>query len=156
VRLVAAGDESEKVKNENQPTIAPEGAALGLAVVGAHLRGQPLNHQLTSRGAQFIRAARTADCYRLYALSGTTPPKPGLIRLAPGEGASIEVEIWAMTPAAWGDFVNAIPPPLGIGTLALEDGTTVKGFLCESAALAGAADITHFQGWRSYLQSLKH
>ncbi len=126
-----------------------------IAVVGAHLRGQPLNHELMSRGARFVRAARTADCYRLYALAGTRPPKPGLVRQAPGHGASIEVEIFALSPASWGDFVAAIPPPLGIGTLLLEGGESAKGFLCESAALAGAEDITRFQGWRAYLASPK-
>jgi allophanate hydrolase len=141
------------------PTDAPAAAAVGpgalsLAVVGAHLRGQPLNFELTGRGARFVCATRTADCYRLYALAGTLPPKPGLVRVAPGGGASIEIEIWSMSPAAWGDFVGAIPPPLGIGTLLLQDGSKVKGFLCESIALAGADDITAFGGWRAYRQSL--
>jgi len=132
-------------------SVAP--ADLQLAVVGAHLSGQPLNRELTERGAQLVRAARTADCYRLYALTGTTPPKPGLVRMAPGEGAPIEIEIWSLAPAAWAGFVAAIPPPLGIGTLLLADGSTVKGFLCEPTALAAAADITHFGGWRAYLRA---
>ena len=126
-----------------------------IAVVGAHLRGQPLNHELAACGARFVRAARTADCYRLYALAGTRPPKPGLVRHAPGQGAAIEVEIFALPPASWAEFVAAIPPPLGIGTLLLEDGESAKGFLCESAALAGAEDITRFRGWRAYLASPK-
>ena len=121
-----------------------------LAVVGAHLRGQPLEHELTGRGARFVRADRTADCYRLYALAGASPPKPGLVRVAPGEGARIEVEIWELPPAAWAGFVAAIPPPLGIGTLALEGGASAKGFLCEPAGLAGAEDITSFGGWRAF------
>lgn len=123
---------------------------LALAVVGAHLRGQPLEHELTGRGARFLRASRTADCYRLYALAGTTPPKPGLLRVGPGEGAPIEVEIWELPPAAWAGFAAAIPPPLGIGTLALDDGSSVKGFLCEAAGVAGAKDITSFGGWRAF------
>ncbi len=99
-----------------------------------------------------MRSARTADCYRLHALAGTKPPKPGLVRVAPGAGAAIEIEVWSLPRAAWADFVGAIPPPLGIGTLLLEDGTSVKGFLCEAVALAGAEDITHFGGWRAYLK----
>jgi allophanate hydrolase len=126
-----------------------------LAVVGAHLTGQPLNRELTERGGRLVRSTKTANCYRLHALSGTVPPKPGLVRVGPGEGAAIEVEIWALAPAAWADFVAAIPPPLGIGTLILADATTVKGFLCESAALEGSEDITHFGGWRAYRQRPK-
>jgi allophanate hydrolase len=122
-----------------------------LAVVGAHLRGQPLNHQLTERGGRFLRADRTAGCYRLHALAGTVPPKPGLTRVGSGEGGSIEVEIWELPAAAWADLVAAIPPPLGIGALLLADGSAVKGFLCESVALAGAEDITRHGGWRAYL-----
>jgi allophanate hydrolase len=123
-----------------------------LAVVGAHLTGQPLNRELTERGGRLVRSAHTADCYRLYALAGTVPPKPGLVRVAPGEGAPIEIEVWALAPAAWADFVAAIPPPLGIGTLIVSDGSTVKGFVCEPAALPGAEDITRFRGWRAYRQ----
>jgi allophanate hydrolase len=128
---------------------APDG--LPLAVVGAHLRGQPLNHELTGRGGVLVRAARTADCYRLYALAGAKPPKPGLLRVAAGAGAPIEIEIWSLPRPAWADFVAAIPSPLGVGQLALEDGTKVTGFLCESAAVAGAEDVTGYGGWRSYL-----
>jgi allophanate hydrolase len=130
----------------------PDRTRLDLAVVGAHLQGQPLNRELTERGATLVRAARTADCYRLYALAGTTPPKPGLVRVEPGAGAAIAVEVWSLPREAWADFVAAIPAPLGIGTLLLEDGSPVKGFLCEPAALAGAEDISRFGGWRAYRQ----
>jgi len=123
-----------------------------LAVVGAHLSGQPLNHQLTDIKASLVRTCKTAPAYRLVALPGTVPPKPGLIRTAEGGGA-VEVEVWEMTAEAFGNFVAAIPPPLGIGTLQLEDGEQVKGFLCESYAVAGARDITHFGGWRNFLKS---
>jgi allophanate hydrolase len=122
-----------------------------LAVVGAHLSGQPLNHQLTDRSAKLVRACRTANCYRLYALPGTTPPKPGLIRVESG-GGQIALEVWEISAEAFGTFVAAIPPPLGIGTIELEDGERVKGFLCESYALAGATDITHFGGWLNFLK----
>ena len=135
------------------PPAGGAGAELLLAVVGAHLRGQPLNRELTERNARFVRTARTADCYRLYALAGTTPPKPGLIRKGPGEGAPIEIEVWSLAPAAWAGFVSAIPPPLGIGTLLLEDGTKAQGFLCEPAALTGAEDITRHGGWRAYREA---
>jgi allophanate hydrolase len=120
-----------------------------VAVVGAHLSGQPLNWQLTDRHARLIGAARTAPRYQLYALPGTTPPKPGLVQSAEG-GAAIELEVWEMSVEAFGSFVAAIPPPLGIGTIALEDGRQVKGFLCEEVALRDARNISHFGGWRAF------
>ena len=121
-----------------------------VAVVGAHLRGQPLNGQLTERDAVYLETSRTAEGYRLYALPGTTPAKPGLVYEGTGPG-KIEVELWEMSEAAFGSFVALIPPPLGIGTLTLVDGRQVKGFLCESHALRGAEDITEFGGWRAWL-----
>jgi allophanate hydrolase len=133
---------------------AIDGQALHIAVVGAHLSGLPLNHQLVDHGAHLVRACRSAECYRLYALPDTRPPKPGMVRVAKGEGAAIELEVWTMSAQAFGTFVGAIPPPLGIGTVLLEDGTNVKGFLCEPIALAGARDITRFGGWRAYIESL--
>jgi len=126
-----------------------------LAVVGAHLTGLPLNRELVERGARLVRAARTAASYRLYALPGTSPPKPGLVR-TPRGGASIEIEIWELPVAAFGAFVAAIPPPLSIGTLELDDGATVQGFLCEAAAIGAAEDISEHGGWRSYLRSRTH
>jgi hypothetical protein len=47
--------------------------------------------------------------------------------------------------------VAGVPPPLGIGSVQLDTGEWVKGFICEPAALAGAADITAFGGWTNYL-----
>jgi allophanate hydrolase len=121
-----------------------------LAVVGAHLGGQPLNRQLRERNALLLGTFRTAPGYRLYALAGTSPPKPGLMRDAKGAGL-IEIELWEMSSADFGSFTALVPPPLGIGTLELEDGRMVKGFICEAAGLDGAADITSFGGWRAYL-----
>jgi allophanate hydrolase len=126
---------------------------LPLAVVGAHLSGLPLNHQLTDLGATRIEATRTAPAYRLYALPGTTPRKPGLLRVADG-GVAVEVELWALPMENVGSFLAGIPAPLGLGTLALADGRAVHGFLCEPAALAGAEDVSRFGGWRAYLASL--
>jgi allophanate hydrolase len=126
-----------------------------LAVVGPHLSGLPLNSQLTSHGATLVRAAKTKNVYRLFALPGTTPPKPGMIRTAHPTETGIDLEVWDLSPTAFAEFVAEIPPPLGIGTIELADGELVKGFLCESYALATATDITHFGGWRSYLASTK-
>lgn len=126
---------------------------IAVAVVGAHLSGMPLNHQLTSRGGRLLQATTTAPSYRLYALANTTPPKPGLV-FDPA-GTAIIVEVWALPRPALADFLEEIPAPLGLGTLTLADGTDVTGFVCEPRALEGAAEVTSFGGWRAYIQSLK-
>lgn len=122
---------------------------ISIAVVGAHLTGQPLHHQLTSRAATLVSTTTTAPVYRMYALA-TDPPKPGLIRVAEGGGA-IEVEVWALDAEAFGTFVDGIPAPLAIGRLVLADGSAVAGFLCEAIAVVGAEDITELGGWRAHL-----
>jgi allophanate hydrolase len=124
-----------------------------LAVVGAHLSGLPLNRELTERGARYLRTVGTGPDYRLYALPGGPPQRPGLLRVAAGTGGAIETEVWALPPAAFGAFVAGIPAPLGIGTLRLADGTAPKGFLVEAAGIVDAADITRFGGWRGYRAS---
>lgn len=137
---------------ETKPS--PSASTVRLAVVGAHLTGMPLNHQLTSREAVFVERCRTASTYQLYALANTTPPKPGLVK-AMTNGAPIEVELWDVPIDHFGSFVADIPAPLGIGSLELEDGRIVKGFICEPIGLQSARDITSFGGWRAYLASLK-
>ena len=133
------------------PALAAASDRIEIAVVGAHLSGLPLNGELKALGAEFVREARTRPDYRLYALPNTTPAKPGLLRVAPGEGAQIAVEVWTLSPAAFGSFVAAIPPPLGIGTLSFADGTSAKGFLVEAEAVKGAEDVSKFGGWRAYI-----
>ncbi len=124
-----------------------------LAVCGAHLSGLPLNHQLTERGGRLVAATRTAPCYRLYALPGGPPHRPGLIRQTEG-GASVAVEVWELPAREVGSFVAGIPAPLGIGTVELADGSLEKGFVCEGHAVQGARDITALGGWRAYLATL--
>lgn len=126
------------------------GRTVKLAVCGAHLSGLPLNWQLTQLGATLNRTARTASNYRLFALPGTTPPKPGLVRVSDG-GAPIEVEVWNIPIAGYGHFVSNIPAPLGIGTITLEDGSSLQSFLCEAIAVQGARDVTSFGSWRGFL-----
>ncbi len=126
---------------------------IALAVVGAHLSGMALNHELTERGATFVKALTTEPIYRLFALPGEPPRRPGLVRVGKG-GAAIAVEVWALAPAAFGEFVAGVSSPLGIGTLRLSDGTRVKGFLCEAAGTEDAEDITRFGGWRDYMAAL--
>ncbi len=133
--------------------VAPRAApSLPLAVVGAHLQGMPLHGQLLERGCRLLERTRTAPSYRLYALPGTTPPKPGLARVADG-GSAIELEVYDMPQDALGSFLALIPPPLGLGSVELADGRWVRGFICEPLALAGAQDISVHGGWRAYLRS---
>lgn len=124
-----------------------------VAVLGAHLTGMPLNHQLTSRGAYLREVTRTAQDYRFYALANTTPPKPGLEHVPGYSGPGVAVEIWAIPLEQFGSFVAEIPPPLGIGTARLIDGRNVKCFIAEPYALKDAVDITSFGGWRAYMAS---
>lgn len=127
-------------------TAVPSGQ-IRVAVCGAHLQGQPLNPQLTSRGARLVQCTRTAPEYRLYALPDGK--RPGLVRVAE-DGAAIEVEVWELPGAQFGSFVDGIPAPLGIGKTLLADGSVVAGFICEPSGLDGARDITAFGGWRAY------
>ena len=120
-----------------------------IVVVGAHLSGMPLNHQLTGRGARLVSVTRTAPTYRLFALAGTVPPKPGLLRVE-DDGHPIDVEVWALSVAGFGSFVGEIPPPLGVGSVELADGSWCKGFICEPVGFAGSTDVTGFGGWRAY------
>ncbi len=133
------------------PPRADEPGEIDLVVVGAHLSGMPLNIQLRDLDARFVRATTTAADYRLYSLADQTPAKPGLIRCAENTGTRIEVEVWRLTAAAFGKFVAAIPPPLGIGTIMLSDGNQAKGFLAEPVGLEGAQDISALGGWRAFV-----
>lgn len=121
-----------------------------VAVVGAHLTGMPLNFQLTTRDAVHIETTTTSKNYALYALNGTVPPKPGLARQQ--DGQSIIVELWDVPTARFGEFVAEIPTPLGMGNVELEDGRWVKGFICEPYGIDDAENISHFGGWRAYIQ----
>lgn len=145
------GDVATPLVTAPAPTWTEPQQHVRVAVVGAHLTGQPLNGQLLERNARLVARCRTAATYRLYALPNTHPPKPGLAQAS--AGASIEVEVWEMPMEHFGSFVALIPGPLGIGTLTLEDGSEVKGFICEPHALERATDITQYGGWRAYLAS---
>ncbi|PKM22324.1 MAG: allophanate hydrolase, partial [Gammaproteobacteria bacterium HGW-Gammaproteobacteria-14] len=129
--------------------LLPVPGRIEVAVCGAHLSGMPLNHQLTSRGGWLSLATHSAPCYRLYALPGGPPFRPGMVR--DEAGAAIEVEVWSIPEQYFGSFVAAIPAPLGIGKVELTDGRWVTGFICEGQGIDGAEDITAFGGWRSYM-----
>ena len=144
-------------KSVAQPPLAPlpanSGDEIPIAVVGAHLSGMVLNGELRALNATLIEATTTAADYKLYALQ-TTPPKPGMLRVETGTGAAIELEIWSLSPSAFGQFVNAIPAPMAIGTIRLADGRSVKGFLVEPEALGESRDITAYGGWRAYMKEV--
>ena len=143
-----------------QPQLAPLDSGLrsgevAIAVVGAHLSGMALNDELKALDGRLLQATTTARDYRLYALRGTAPPKPGLLRAETGLGVAIEVEVWALTTEAFGAFVANVPPPMSIGTVRLADGSAVKGFLVEAQATVGARDISQYGGWRAFLAEAK-
>jgi allophanate hydrolase len=132
--------------------VRAEAGMIDVAVAGAHLSGMALNYELLALDAVLVDTTRTSPEYRLMALRGTTPAKPGLVRSPGLEGGGIEVEIWRLTEAAFGRFVAALPAPMGIGKIVLADSRVVCGFLCEACALEGAEDITAYGGWRAYVE----
>jgi allophanate hydrolase len=144
---------AQRFEGNAVPANAAPGCVL-LAVAGAHLRGQLLNNQLTTRGARLVGSVKTAADYRLFALRDNLLPKPGLLRDPGFAGNGVDVELWAVPEHQFGSFVAAVPPPMTIGNVVLQDGNVVKGFLCEAAATWGATDISRFGGWKPYLQSL--
>ena len=129
------------------PPAAPDALGpneIALFCIGAHMLGLPLNAQVTSLGGRFLHEAATTQNYRLYALGN----RPGLVNTQ--EGAAIKGEVWAMPVAAIGPLLAQVPPPLGFGTVSLEDGPCL-GFLVETAGIKDAADITQYGGWRAWL-----
>ncbi|UJW74895.1 allophanate hydrolase [Rhizobium sp. SL42] len=154
-RALAAGMGKDKTAEipEASRVGAVDDGLVTIMVVGAHLTGMPLNHELTGPGGKLLKTCRTAGDYRLYVLPNTVPPKPGLIREPSFAGKGLEVEVWKVTPEAFGHFVQNIPAPLGIGKVTLDDGSQVSGFLCEPYAIEGAREVTELGGWRAYIAS---
>ena len=134
---------------------APAAGEIAIAVVGAHLTGMPLNGELKFFGARFLERTTTTADYRLFLLPGTTPAKPGLLRVGVDAGVAVDVEIWTMPAEQFGRFVASIPAPLSIGTLTITDGRDVKGFLVEAEATRDARDISAFGGWRNFMEQMK-
>lgn len=130
----------------------PEEQTIPLVVAGAHLKGQPLEWQLTDLDAVWRETTQTAPTYRLFALDGGPPKKPGVI--FDPEGSSLQVDVWDLTPAALGTFLTMVPAPLALGTVTLDDGRELTGFVCEPRALDGATEVTSFGGWRGYIEQL--
>ena len=123
---------------------------IDIVIVGAHLSGMPLNHELTSLESRFLREDITAPVYRLYELPETSPSKPGLLRVASG-GAPVAVEVWALAPAAFGRFVAKIPSPLSIGKIQLADSSS---FAANSTTTSETAPPTR-NGNRRSMRAMK-
>lgn len=145
------GEAQSPAARRQRKALERAGGRIELAVVGAHLTGLPLNHQLLDRGAIFIETIETAPDYALFDLAGFNPPRPGLVCVGENRGMSIETEIWSLSERAFGSFVAAVPPPMAIGNVRLKDGRRVKGFLCEEFATRGAEPISAHGGWRNFL-----
>ncbi len=124
-----------------------------IAVCGAHMRGLPLNYQLTELDATFVKATKTDKIYHLYNVPDKTPPRPGMVRVSEN-GTALELEVWSMPLENFGAFMIQIASPLCIGTVILEDGSSVYGFICENDALNDAEEISSHGGWRGYLKIL--
>ncbi|HKP94366.1 MAG TPA: allophanate hydrolase [Fibrobacteria bacterium] len=125
-----------------------------LAVAGLHLSGQSLNPQLLDLGARLLGTFKTVPRYRLYALERRGRKFPGMVRQSEG-GAAVLLEVWELTPAALGAFLENVKEPLCIGTVELDNGEKVKGFLCEPSGVEDAVEITAYGGWRAYLAETK-
>lgn len=134
------------------PTTPAHNDRARVVVCGAHLDGLPLNWQLKQRGGRLLESTRTSPDYRLYALAGGPPLRPGMVRVTEG-GAAIEVEVWEIPSSELGSFLTSIPAPLGLGKVQLADGRWETGFICEPYGLEGAQDISAFGGWRAYLKN---
>lgn len=127
---------------------------MDIAVAGLHLSGQPLNYQLLSLGGRLKKTCKTAPQYKMYLIKDEKGMKPGLVRLPNGQpGNEFELEIWELPVQEVGKFIAMIPAPLGIGTLSLENGESVKGFICEPLVIEESEDISGYSGWRAFIAS---
>lgn len=134
--------------------LVPDSRSIEVLVCGAHMNGLPLNYQLIERGGTLLEAVKTAPAYRLFALPGEGVKRPALV----GDfesGVSIGAEVWRLPIETVGSFLQGIPAPLGLGTVALEDGREVKGFIAAAGCVDPMAlDVSDFGDWRAYLASL--
>ena len=121
--------------------VAQQNGVVGLRTMSEHGVSRSAAHRMVDRGESTRRAPHRAAFH--------TMPVVGVPRRWP-----VGVVLDPVTAESFDRSVAAIPPPLSIGTIALADGTSHKGFLCEPVALAGAADISGFGGWRADLDSV--
>ena len=160
----AAGGERRKLgatgsRWSRRPPASPAAIAddLPLAVVGAHLSGEPLNHQLTDLGGRLLRTCRTAPLYRLYALAGTTPAEAGAGAAGSTDaaGAAIEVEVWELPRAKlgtllpWGGAAAGDRNPASSRTAARWPASCAR-----PTPSPAPRTSRRFGGWRNYRRSL--
>ena len=148
---IGALETFKQATNEKPAGLVPQ-QSVQVIVCGAHLKDLALNWQLTERGGYFVEKTQSAKGYKLYALAGGPPLRPGMV-VDKNSEQSVEIEIWELPISEFGSFVAAIPAPLGIGKVQTADGRCLPGFICEASGLEGAEDITHFGGWRKWLAS---
>jgi allophanate hydrolase len=145
-----------KDSSQSTPRSGRQSGWVKVAVCGAHLSGLPLNGELTDRNGRLVATTTTSSNYKLLALPGGPPQRPGLVHVEANEpGTAIQVEVWELPVSEYGSFVARIPVPLGIGTITLASGEALQGFLCEHYAIAGAVDISQYGGWRAYVKHLE-
>ena len=121
-----------------------------VGVCGAHMSGLALNWQLTDLNATFVKQTKTKKGYRLFVLENKNPIRPGMMYDSLSN-SQIEVEVWSIPVQNFGKFMKQIQSPLGIGTVFLEDETSVYGFLCESDYLKDTKEISDLKSWRNFL-----
>lgn len=122
-----------------------------LVVFGAHLRGGPLAHQLTDRGARYAGEIATAPRYRMTALD-TVPPKPAITRVPDGTpGSALTGHRWLLSTGALGAFLAALPAPMQLGKVEMADGTWRTGFGCDGQAAAAGTDLSRYGSWTAAL-----
>lgn len=80
----------------------------------------------------------------------------GMVKTTADDGTSVYLELFSIPSENVGRFLQQIPPPLGLGTVELEDGGSTIGFICEGYVAQGGPgieDITHLGSWHEYLKS---
>lgn len=155
ITLFAASSSQGKLVEAAQAYLEQDD--ITVAVCGQHMRGFALHSQLEDLSAEFLGTAKTAPSYRLFVLP-TNPVKPGLLRSGQ-DGASIGVELYSMSAESFGKLVASVPAPLSFGTIMLDNGSFVKGFLVEACSvmsdngtvLPSVSEITWFGSFSSFM-----
>ena len=108
-----------------------EGEGVKLAVCGLHKKGRELESQIVEIGGVFLFHGKTSDEYGVLTLD-TLPPKPGLFKVRPGEkGSPVDVDVYLLPKSKLGFFMDNVLPPHAIGSVTLEGGEKVKGFVLQ-------------------------
>lgn len=120
---------------------------ISLAVNGTLMRGLSLNKNLLELDAEFQNETLTSSNYRLWSIDDQYP---AMIR-DQNLGIKIELEVWTLSPEALISLLTKEPPGLCVGLVELDDGKRIFGVLGEPYILLNQKEITHFGGWRKYI-----